>query len=751
MARRGGSTSQLLTGSSLIGLSIAHKCQFLTLIFTLVIAIASASTYYSPASSSTEFGLNERSFFLASGTPPPNEVPRTPESATSSPFVSGRLRAFNAEVEDEGEDLRPGYGDEEHHQQAAYRTKPVRRTVLLKEPGSESTSWVAGSTSSPPPPEAADGYIEDSYKSRADWWKDPLAYFDDEQEEEEPDDGAEFQGLTQDTSAISPTSAGALDDDEGEFLYEEEEEKHDDKGRPRAPYQSQSGGGPYRGDQQQWRWRDDGAASEGGSGAMEPQDEEEELVGGDYFDALEELRLPSLPVEEGPESREPFPAIPSESVEREVNRREDPTHSTTEIHSLPPRRATQARFQKLSDNALHAPLRRSKKRSSSRGGPRGEVVEATSSVTSASTAMAPSSSSSTGGAVVVTAVPAFGLAARLMPLRMSDFFANQSGILQAIGALLLVKQVVQGVWPHMARARRWGTPTFGFSPTSRVHVQTPPHSRGGGMIRTASPSRRAKNRRSRTPTGDVSEAVTRPNQLDEDVSVDDEEYRSPSLDQETFTDVAEEDDEEHAYREDLLDLDTVSSGSASSNAQSNDLPETTQDALSTKHASGLASHGVHRSYPSGGSLGDAFRRVLFGIQPAPPQHLMDRIQELTDRCNQLDRLKCTAEGEYERVNVQLQQAQTELSTLKQTTRYLQAQLRDNEEMMEKVVKSERRKAKAELARMKESMLQIVEREREAMREEFQKQAAELERMLLQEREHHLTGPVNFTETAVYQG
>jgi chromosome segregation ATPase len=132
--------------------------------------------------------------------------------------------------------------------------------------------------------------------------------------------------------------------------------------------------------------------------------------------------------------------------------------------------------------------------------------------------------------------------------------------------------------------------------------------------------------------------------------------------------------------------------------------------------------------------------------------LLDRIQELTDQNNHLERKKSAAEAEYECVNVQLQQAQTELSSLKQTTRYLQAQLRDNEEMMEKVVKSERRKAKAELARMKESMLQIVEREREAMREEFQKQAAELESMLLQEQEHHIhQGQVNFTETAVYEG
>jgi hypothetical protein len=122
------------------------------------------------------------------------------------------------------------------------------------------------------------------------------------------------------------------------------------------------------------------------------------------------------------------------------------------------------------------------------------------------------------------------------------------------------------------------------------------------------------------------------------------------------------------------------------------------------------------------------------MQVPPPQHLLDQIQELTERCLHVERLKGIVEAEYERTNLQLQQAQSELSSLKQTTRYLQAQLRDNEEMMERVVKSERRKAKMELARMKESMLHIVEREREAMREEFRKQAAELESMMMMKEE-----------------
>jgi len=79
--------------------------------------------------------------------------------------------------------------------------------------------------------------------------------------------------------------------------------------------------------------------------------------------------------------------------------------------------------------------------------------------------------------------------------------------------------------------------------------------------------------------------------------------------------------------------------------------------------------------------------------------------------------------------LQLQEAQTELKTLTTTTRYLKAQLRDNEEVKNKAIRSEQRKAKEELGRMKEAMVGILEKERRAMRAELKRQATELRALL----------------------
>lgn len=64
-----------------------------------------------------------------------------------------------------------------------------------------------------------------------------------------------------------------------------------------------------------------------------------------------------------------------------------------------------------------------------------------------------------------------------------------------------------------------------------------------------------------------------------------------------------------------------------------------------------------------------------------------------------------------------------------TTRYLKAQLRDNEEMMDRAIRAERRKAKEELLRLKDAMLEVVERERQAMRDELIRQAEEVQALL----------------------
>lgn len=110
------------------------------------------------------------------------------------------------------------------------------------------------------------------------------------------------------------------------------------------------------------------------------------------------------------------------------------------------------------------------------------------------------------------------------------------------------------------------------------------------------------------------------------------------------------------------------------------------------------------------------------------RELVAQVQELQNRCSVVGSEKNTMETTYEQASCQLQESMAELSRAKQTTQYLQSQLRDNEEMLQRVVATERRKAKEELVKMKEAMVKVVEREREAMRDEFMKQAAELQSM-----------------------
>ena len=136
-------------------------------------------------------------------------------------------------------------------------------------------------------------------------------------------------------------------------------------------------------------------------------------------------------------------------------------------------------------------------------------------------------------------------------------------------------------------------------------------------------------------------------------------------------------------------------------------------------------HGIQ--LPAGHGEGGGFFARIFSSHKMPSsRQLMEQLTAMSERYHQAQQSKSAVETEYERTSWELQEAQNELSSLKQTTRYLQAQLRDNEEMIERVVKTERRKAKEELARLKEAMVKVVEREREAMRIEFLKQASELQ-------------------------
>jgi hypothetical protein len=70
-----------------------------------------------------------------------------------------------------------------------------------------------------------------------------------------------------------------------------------------------------------------------------------------------------------------------------------------------------------------------------------------------------------------------------------------------------------------------------------------------------------------------------------------------------------------------------------------------------------------------------------------------------------------------------------MANLQSTTNYLKAQLRDNQEVMDRAVRAERRKARDELTKMKEAMLQVLQRERHELRAKLMKQTAEVQAIL----------------------
>eukprot|EP00523_Entomoneis_sp_CCMP467_P018307 CAMPEP_0168825414 /NCGR_PEP_ID=MMETSP0726-20121227/11622_1 /TAXON_ID=265536 /ORGANISM="Amphiprora sp., Strain CCMP467" /LENGTH=449 /DNA_ID=CAMNT_0008878495 /DNA_START=20 /DNA_END=1370 /DNA_ORIENTATION=+ len=136
------------------------------------------------------------------------------------------------------------------------------------------------------------------------------------------------------------------------------------------------------------------------------------------------------------------------------------------------------------------------------------------------------------------------------------------------------------------------------------------------------------------------------------------------------------------------------------------------------------------------------QEALFGQNSSGPQKvrlppsrvLNEQLEEMTQLFEDAQAAKEAVEKEYEKTSWQLQETLTELNSLKTTTRHLQAQLADNESVMSRAIRAERRKAKEELLRMRESMVKVVEREREQMREEFMKQASELQVMWKKQQE-----------------
>jgi len=172
-----------------------------------------------------------------------------------------------------------------------------------------------------------------------------------------------------------------------------------------------------------------------------------------------------------------------------------------------------------------------------------------------------------------------------------------------------------------------------------------------------------------------------------------------------------------------------------------------QPAESSKEHETTTEIGITEGIDSGGQDGTTSKSRgwlgrLFGQNSSGPQKvrlppsrvLNEQLEEMTQLFEDAQAAKEAVEKEYEKTSWQLQETLTELNSLKTTTRHLQAQLADNESVMSRAIRAERRKAKEELLRMRESMVKVVEREREQMREEFMKQASELQVMWKKQQE-----------------
>jgi len=157
-------------------------------------------------------------------------------------------------------------------------------------------------------------------------------------------------------------------------------------------------------------------------------------------------------------------------------------------------------------------------------------------------------------------------------------------------------------------------------------------------------------------------------------------------------------------------------------------------------------HGLHSSEQSLSSQNPRRRFKLpmgkipnpfGGSRRLPSKHaLLDEIEELKERVKIAEFERENVEKEYEETSMKLQETMTDLTSLQQTSKYLKAQLRDNEDALSRTVRAERRRAKEELKRMREAMLTVLERERKAMREKNEREIAEL-RSLMDDSEHDM--------------
>lgn len=137
----------------------------------------------------------------------------------------------------------------------------------------------------------------------------------------------------------------------------------------------------------------------------------------------------------------------------------------------------------------------------------------------------------------------------------------------------------------------------------------------------------------------------------------------------------------------------------------------------------------------GGSPSVGWFPRLFGVSKKaidklpPARDLMDQVEYLQLELATIKGEKESMEREYEKASWQLQESQNEMANLQSTTNYLKAQLRDNQEVMDRAVRAERRKARDELTKMKEAMLQVLQRERQELRAKMMKQTAEVQAIL----------------------
>jgi len=352
--------------------------------------------------------------------------------------------------------------------------------------------------------------------------------------------------------------------------------------------------------------------------------------------------------------------------------------------------------------------------------------------TAPSTAALPThdSNNSNGGLAVAAAATA---STSLLSKRVfQELFSRSLSPVQLVAVAVLAKSLIGRFWQHRTLI---GDIVGQDSDESETEDGGTTSSRGGG-VSTMTRSRNEKRRRDSFERLDKHKSKAK-RDARKTTQYDDDFYPTRDQFDEDSYDLYSEEEREEV--DPFFDFEEAEGAppTRSSSSRSRRVKEDIQVAADLSLSQ---QDGVGTEEGSAPSRATGFLRRVFSMSDGssklpPARKLVEQLADMTDRLQQAERSKYTVETEYEKASFELKEAQSELSSLKETTRYLQAQLRDNEEMMERVVKTERRKAKDELARLKDAMVKVVEREREAMRNEFMKQASELEKRQQQQKKH----------------